>query len=114
MVDPKRPQITILERVACWICKATRAQAHASDRAPTRARARTHTHTQICKTCCFSTATLCSRTRHRVPLYVHFVSFYTLATGGTASKCWLLEVCLGIGRHSSDVAKIELMYLTIA
>ena len=55
VLEPNRPQMAIWRRVACWINKATRAQAHAS--------ARAHTHTQICKTYCFSTATVVSRTR---------------------------------------------------
>jgi hypothetical protein len=55
MVEPEGPQMVILRRVAWWINKATRAQAHASSRALTpipthpythlpRSRARTHTH----------------------------------------------------------------------
>jgi hypothetical protein len=49
MVEPERMQIAIWRRVACWISKATRAQAQASVRAPTPthiAPANTHTHTQ--------------------------------------------------------------------
>ena len=42
MVEPYRPQMTIWRCVACWIIKATRAQASA--RLPTHAL--THTHTQ--------------------------------------------------------------------
>ena len=56
VAEPERPQITIWRRVACWINKATFAQAHVSVRALTltqaltrmyalRARERTHTHT---------------------------------------------------------------------
>ena len=30
MVEPDRPQMTIWRRVACWMSKATRAQAHTS------------------------------------------------------------------------------------
>jgi hypothetical protein len=36
MVEPERPQMAISRRVACWICKAIRAQAHASACVPTR------------------------------------------------------------------------------
>ena len=80
VVEPERPQLAIRLRVACWISKATRAQAHAIARAPTptpkhtppthahtqmntlaltRASVRTHAHThrEICKTYCFCTAT---------------------------------------------------------
>ena len=35
MVEPERLQMTIWLRVACWISKATRAQAHPSAHAPT-------------------------------------------------------------------------------
>jgi hypothetical protein len=36
VVEPERPQVAIWRmRVECWISKATRAQAHASARAPT-------------------------------------------------------------------------------
>ena len=55
MVEPERLQIAIWLRVACWISKTTRAQAHARSRAPTiphslkhavtHARTRPHTHT---------------------------------------------------------------------
>ena len=53
MVEPERPETIWRMRVACWINKATRAQAHTRTRAPTpthahtysRARAHTHTHT---------------------------------------------------------------------
>ena len=50
MVEPERPPMAIWRRVACWIGKASRAQAHARACAPTphiqaliRAHARTHT-----------------------------------------------------------------------
>ena len=59
--------MTIWWRVAWWISKATRAQAHARARALTRThtQTRTHalthaherTHAEICNTDCFSTAT---------------------------------------------------------
>ena len=60
--------------VAWWISKATctnmRAHAHTSER--TRARARAHT--QICRTYCFSTATIGTWKRLDVTLYVHGLS----------------------------------------
>ena len=45
-------------RLAGWMSKVTRAQAHAHTYATghPRARARTHTHTQMCNTYCCSTA----------------------------------------------------------
>jgi hypothetical protein len=46
VVEPERPQKVILRRIACWISKATRVQAHASAIAPTSTHARTRTHTQ--------------------------------------------------------------------
>jgi hypothetical protein len=45
LVEPERPQMAIQQRVACWISKATRAQAHASARSSARAHTHTHTHT---------------------------------------------------------------------
>ena len=51
MVEPDRQQTIWRMRVACWISKDTRVQAHARAHAPTHtpahvnARARTHTHT---------------------------------------------------------------------
>ena len=42
LVEPRRPQMAIWRRVACWISQATRAQAHASACAITL----THTHTR--------------------------------------------------------------------
>jgi hypothetical protein len=49
-VEPERPQAILWRRFACWISKATLAQAHTSALAPTpthtkaHARALTHTH----------------------------------------------------------------------
>jgi hypothetical protein len=42
VVEPEMPQVAIWRRVACWIGKATRAQAHARACAPTHARTLTH------------------------------------------------------------------------
>ena len=44
MVGPERPQMEIWRRAACWVIKATHAQAHAHARAPTHAR------TEVCNT----------------------------------------------------------------
>jgi hypothetical protein len=57
-VEPERPQMAMWRRFACWISKATRAQAHASAREPKSTCTSTHTHIyrEICKTYCFSTA----------------------------------------------------------
>jgi hypothetical protein len=56
LVEPERPQTEILHRVAWWISKATRVQAHASAPAPTPShlythssgRARTHKYVRHC------------------------------------------------------------------
>ena len=54
LVQPERSQMTKWWRVAFWISKATRAQAHASIRSPTHTHTQnTHTHTQICNTFLF-------------------------------------------------------------
>ena len=78
MVEPERPQIVIQLSVACWIGKNTRVQAHASARVPTpthtHALTRTNTHPEICKTYCFSTAKMISRTRLSLTLHVHCLS----------------------------------------
>ena len=66
VVEPAGPQITVWRRVASWISKTTRAQAHARARAPT----------EICNTCCFCTVTLVSLTRLNVTLYVHYISCF--------------------------------------
>jgi hypothetical protein len=62
VVEPEGPQMATWRRVACWISKATLAQADASACAPTPTRtnayARTRTHTQLCNSLCFSTATI--------------------------------------------------------
>ena len=73
MVEPEKPYMTIWRRVACWISKATRVQAHARTSAPTPTHALTQarTQTEICNTYCFSMATLISLTRVNVTLYVH-------------------------------------------
>ena len=65
VVKPGRSQTAIKRRVACWISKATRAQAQTHSRA----------HTEIRKTYCFPTATMVSRTRLSVTLYLHCLSF---------------------------------------
>ena len=36
MVQPEGPQIAVWRRIACWISKATRAQAHDRARTPTQ------------------------------------------------------------------------------
>ena len=68
MMEPERPQTTIWQRVAWWISKATRVEAHA--------RAPTHTHTH--NTYCFSTATTVSCTRLSATLYAHFLYCWQL------------------------------------
>ena len=50
MVEPDRQQMKIWRHVACRIIKATRAQAHARDHAPTPTHMHAHKHTEICKT----------------------------------------------------------------
>jgi hypothetical protein len=88
VVEPERLQTIWRTRVACWINKATRAQAHARASAPipthtqmhalTRPPAHTHTHTHkaTCNTYCFSTE---QRLRERASLlrYTHIVCFVT-------------------------------------
>jgi hypothetical protein len=55
-----RPQMTIWHMsIACWIPKATK-----------------HTH-RICKTHCFSTATIVAQTCLNATLYIHCLSCYT-------------------------------------
>ena len=47
IVEPERPQTAIWRRVACWVSKATLAQAHACSRSPTPTPTHTHSpHTQ--------------------------------------------------------------------
>ena len=46
VVEPERPQMAMWRCVACWISKATRAQAHAIARAAFLTRARTRTRAQ--------------------------------------------------------------------
>jgi hypothetical protein len=54
VVEPERQQLATWRRVAYWIRKATRAQAHANARGPTL------THTGVCNTYYFSTAIMVS------------------------------------------------------
>ena len=85
VVETEKLQI-IWRRVACWVSKATRAQAHVRARATTfihirmhtHAPPRAHTHREICSNCCFFTATMVSRTRLIVTLCVHCLSCWTL------------------------------------
>jgi hypothetical protein len=46
-VDPGRPEMTIWRRVACWLSKATRSQAHAHAPAPTSSHALAHTRALV-------------------------------------------------------------------
>jgi hypothetical protein len=66
-------------RVACWISKATRTDAHAHVYAPGYPHARMHahawTHRPICNTYCFSTAKIISRTRFNVHVMCLFMWF---------------------------------------
>ena len=69
----ERPQMTIWCRVACWLSKATRVQAHAYPRACAPFRhARTHARTEMCNTYCFSTATMVSYACPIVPVPLFF------------------------------------------
>jgi hypothetical protein len=62
-------------RVACWISKAIYTYVHARAHAPGYPHSRTHaqacTHRPICKTYCFSTATMVSWTRLSITSCVH-------------------------------------------
>jgi hypothetical protein len=64
-----------LMHVACWISKATDAQAHA------RTRLRTHAnlHSEICNTYCLSTAVMVSWMLLSVTSFIHCLSCYNLA-----------------------------------
>ena len=82
-VEPQRPQKIWRMPVACWISKATRAQAHAraiaSATTPKCTNALTHAraHTlRICRSYCFPTATMVSWTRLNVTFCVHCLSCY--------------------------------------
>ena len=108
VVEPQRPQLAIWRCVACWVSKATRAQTQASSSARTsqthasttpppphrhtHTNALTHsqTHTEICKTYCFSTATMVSWTRRHVSLYVHCLSCWSVRIYANAPKKRLL------------------------
>ena len=66
-VQPGRPQMTILMRIACWIPKDT--------------------HTlRICNNYCFYTVTVVARTRPNVTLYAHCLSCYNLTYLSTLSS----------------------------
>ena len=47
MMEPERPHTGLWRRVACWISKATRAQAQDSAPAPTSTRTNVHAHRNI-------------------------------------------------------------------
>jgi hypothetical protein len=73
-------------RVACWISKATRSQAHSLDRAPTPP------HTLgICYSYRFSTATVVSWKHLSVTLYVHCMSCCVLF-----AWIWVLTALIGV------------------
>jgi hypothetical protein len=74
VVETENPYTIWRMHVACWIIKATRAQARA--RAPTPTHLPPPPHTQS-NTYCFPTATIVPRTRLIVPLGVHCLSLHT-------------------------------------
>ena len=65
-------------------CPRARASTHPATHRHIHARARTHAHTQICKTYCFSTAAVVSRTRRvlralpSLLLFIFTIIFYIL------------------------------------
>ena len=75
LVKPERPQMTIWRHVACWINKATCAQAHAGSRRPIHPLTQpslSPPHTEkICNIFCFFKAKVITRTQLHVPLYTH-------------------------------------------
>jgi hypothetical protein len=61
IVEPGRPQMTTWRRrIACWVTKATKYTL------------------RVCNTYCFSTATMVTRTRLNITLYVHCLSRYKM------------------------------------
>ena len=72
LAEPETRQTTIWRRVACWISKATRAQARANARARTHEHTRKHARTYKYARHCFSTATVVFwLTCLNITLYVH-------------------------------------------
>jgi hypothetical protein len=61
-------------RVACWISKATCTHVHAHSSMPLHRHVRIHT--QLCNTCCFSTAAVVSQTCFSGMLHIHCLSCY--------------------------------------
>jgi hypothetical protein len=68
MVEPERPQTIWRPRIAWWISKGKRAQAHVCVRAATHSPP-PFPNTQLCNIYCFSTSTIISRARLIVTLY---------------------------------------------
>jgi hypothetical protein len=98
IVEPEGPQLTATIwsiRVACWISKATCTHAYVHAHVSGHPHARTNRH--ICSTYCFSTATVVSRKRFSVMLYVHCLlsidKYMLLAIG----RIHTWEVCLPSG-----------------
>ena len=89
VVEPERPQITIWRRVACWISKTTRAQAHSSNRTLTHTHARTHT--KIYKTSLFHG----NSAFMNAPLVAYLSYSNTMATMRNGF-CWLSFVSAGV------------------
>ena len=99
MVEPERRQMIIWRRVACWISNATRAQAHARVRVPTRARTHSRTHTEKnCNLCCFSTATW---THLNIRLYPHCFS-YIFCCLFSQAVCFCSCVCFSFTLNDED------------
>ena len=72
-----RPQITIWRmRIACWMPEATDTL-------------------RLCNTYCFSTATMVTRKRRNVTLYVHCLSCYIMLTNFTEKKTTMLRESTG-------------------
>jgi hypothetical protein len=74
MLEPERPQTTIWWHVACWIGKATCAQAHSSSRPPLLIHTHAHTYRNVYY--CFFTAMVASWICFNIMLYIHCLSCY--------------------------------------
>ena len=90
VVQPDRTQMATWRLVACWISKATCAQAHASACAPTPTPL-LHTHTHKYVRYCFSTATTVSWTLLSVTLCVHCLSCCNFSVPKTSKYSQLLS-----------------------
>ena len=100
-------------RVACWVNSTTRAHVNAHTHALRHHHTHARAHTEICNTCSFSTATMGTRMRLHITVYVHCLS--CVSSPQTVSSSFLSVVVastpsFGYFQRRSVVLPVPVIY----